>query len=69
MCMSKPSMSQPKATQPTITTTVDDQEVTDAKEKQRRRALMAAGRQSTLLTGESGVSGAANTSQKTLLGQ
>ena len=70
MCFSKPKVSQPKITQPTISTTVDDKEVGDEKERQRKRQKLAAGRNSTILTGsEAGTSSSANTSNKTLLGQ
>lgn len=70
MCFSTPKPKQPKITQPTISTTVDDKEVGDEKERQRKRQKLAAGRNSTILTGsESGISSSANTSSKTLLGQ
>ena len=71
MCFSKPNIEKPKVTQPTIQTSIDDKEVSDEKERQRKRQRGAAGRNSTLLTsgGESGLSGSANTSNKTLLGQ
>lgn len=71
MCFSKPKIEKPKATQPTIDTSIDDKDVSDEKERQRKRQRNAAGRSSTLLTGggESGLSGSANTNNKTLLGQ
>lgn len=71
MCFSKPNIEKPKATQPTIDTSIDDKDVSDEKERQRKRQRNAAGRSSTLLTGggESGLSGSANTNNKTLLGQ
>ena len=60
-----------KNSQPSFQTDVNDKEVSDEKERQRKRQRGAAGRNSTLLTsgGESGASGSANTSNKTLLGQ
>ena len=71
MCSSKPKIEKPKATEPTIGTSIDDKDVSDEKERQRKRQRNAAGRSSTLLTGggESGLSGSANTNNKTLLGQ
>ena len=71
MCFSKPKMEKPKASQPSFQTDVNDKEVLDEKERQRKRQRVAVGRNSTLLTsgGESGASGSANTSNKTLLGQ
>ena len=70
MCFSTPKPNQPKLTQPTISTTIDDKEVDDEKERQRKRQKQASGRNSTVLTGsEGGTSSAANTSSKTLLGQ
>ena len=70
MCFSTPKPTQPKLTQPTISTSVDDKEVGDEKERQRRKQKLASGRNSTILTGsESGTSAPANTSSKTLLGQ
>ena len=71
MCFSKPNIEKPKATQPSYDTSIDNKDVSDEKDRQRKRQRSAVGRNSTLLTsgGESGVSGSANTSNKTLLGQ
>ena len=71
MCFFKLIIEKQKATQPSFQTDVNDKEVSDEKERQRKRQRGAAGRNSTLLTsgGESGASGSANTSNKTLLGQ
>ena len=71
MCFSKPNIEKPKATEPTIGTSIDDKDVSDEKERQRKRQRNAAGRNSTILTGggESGLSGSASTNNKTLLGQ
>ncbi|MCP4328411.1 MAG: hypothetical protein GY791_08245 [Alphaproteobacteria bacterium] len=47
----------------------DDVEVQDAALKERRRRLLAAGRASTRLTGGQGVTGAAPSAAKRLLGE
>lgn len=43
--------------------------MSDARNRERRRQLSAAGRQSTMLTGSQGLSGPANVASKSLLGQ
>lgn len=53
---------------PEATPTAVSEGTLDAREAQRRRQLAAAGLSSTNLTGASGLSGAANTANKTLLG-
>lgn len=47
----------------------DNAEMMAASEAERKRALLAKGRGSTLLTGSQGVIDEANTKKKTLLGQ
>jgi hypothetical protein len=53
---------------PIPTPTRDDPEISQADRDARRRRQLAAGRQSTLLTGGEGVTEDANTADKTLLG-
>lgn len=52
----------------TTTPTSVDPAVQEARDAQRRRQLQAAGLSSTIATGAGGLSGAANTAVKTLLG-
>lgn len=54
---------------PTATTIYEDQSTAQARDAERQRAAQATGRQSTLLTGGSGLSTPAPTERKTLLGQ
>lgn len=63
------SASKPKTPQYITQSGADqDQNVANTAE-QRRRAQLAGGQASTLLTGSQGVTSAANTGKKTLLGQ
>jgi hypothetical protein len=65
MCFSAPKM--PEIPKPTPPPTQQSPEVVLARTNERRRAALAAGRQSTILTGPSGVPAAGGA--KTLLGQ
>ncbi|MCY1447204.1 hypothetical protein D9M71_638120 [compost metagenome] len=53
---------------PAATPSVTGEEASAAREAQRRRQLAAAGLGGTMLTGAGGLSGAANTAGKSLLG-
>jgi hypothetical protein len=67
MCFSSPSI--PPITPPPPVATQQDQAVTDALDRSRKARAMAAGRQSTILTGPQGVDMAqTSTAPKTLLG-
>mgnify|MGYP003109280768 CR=1 FL=1 len=70
MCMPRaPEMPPPPPPPPPIPTPArDDPEVTRADRTARRRRQLAAGRQSTLITGGEGVTQDANTGSKSLLG-
>lgn len=68
MCIGgRPSV--PAAPQIQAAPQVQDQAVTDQQDADLRRRRLAAGRQSTLLTGGQGVTSGATTTGKTLLGQ
>jgi len=64
--------SPPKMPEPTpmpVVPTRDDQAVKDAEERQRKAALMAKGRQSTILTGGMGLQEEAPVKKKQLFGE
>ncbi len=58
-----------KGSQDTATPSKSDAEVQDAALKERQRRLLAGGRSSTNVTGGQGVTGAAPTAAKVLLGE
>lgn len=71
MCFSSPSIPAPAPPPPPpakVPTPVDEG-VSKAREEEKRKALLAQGRQSTLLTGSQGLTSEAQTQRKTLLGQ
>lgn len=67
--MSDNILSAPKATKtPSSIPAIDDSEADASRERERRRALLATGRQSTLLTGGIGLEAPANTRRATIGG-
>jgi hypothetical protein len=62
------SSAPPAPTPPPPVPTKTDDEVAAEIAAERRRGVNAAGREDTILTGGSGVTGTANSSKKTLLG-
>lgn len=70
MCVSSPSIPQPAPVpEPPKVPTPVSETTSAAREEERRKALLAQGRQSTLLTGAQGLQTEATTQRKTLLGQ
>jgi hypothetical protein len=59
----------PTPTPPPPAVTQQEQSVLESRDRERRRAMSAAGRQSTFLTGGQGVTAPVATATKTLLGQ
>lgn len=64
----KPAATEGQQVIPEATPTAVSEGTLDAREAQRKRQLAAAGLSATNLTGAGGLSGAANTANKTLLG-
>jgi len=71
MCMfGSPSIPDPAPTPPPPEPPTEaDEEVQRARDLERRQALLAAGRRSTILTGGRGLTDDASVARKTLLGQ
>lgn len=64
-----PATPPPPVTPPESAPTKNDPAVKGAGEAERKRAALAQGRGSTILTGSRGITSDANTAKKTLLGQ
>lgn len=71
MCMSSPSTPTPPPPPPPPPEAAKDTDpaIAKARQDERRRAQLAAGRQSTILTGGQGDTSDAKTMKKTLLGE
>lgn len=70
MCLSRPSApsAPPPPPPPPPAPSEEVEAVQSARDRERRRVLATQGRKSTMLTGPQGVTEAAPTAQKTLLG-